>query len=58
MNEPVKAKNALELPSGMAPRPVAKTDTNIVDSTGQLNDSLTLPKKDEKGTALSRASAQ
>lgn len=58
MKEPVRSRNAVELPRGMAPRPVAMIATKSVAGTGQLRRSSTLPKNLEKGTALSRARAQ
>lgn len=58
MKEPVRSRNAVELPMGMAPRPVATTATKSVAGTGHDSRSETLEKKPEKGTALSRARAQ
>ena len=58
MKDPVRSRNAVELPSGMAPSPVAMIATKRVAGTGQLRRSSTMPKNLENGTALSRASAQ
>lgn len=58
MKEPVRSRKAVELPIGIAPRPVAMMATKSVAGTGHDSRSETLEKKPEKGTALSRARAQ
>lgn len=58
INDPVRSPKAVELPRGIAPRPSEIMATNIVAGTGQLSVSLTVPKRPESGTALSRANAQ
>lgn len=57
MNEPTKSRNAVLLPSWIAPKQVHRKAARTVAGTGQLSFSLTCEKKPEKGVALSRARA-
>lgn len=56
-NEPTRSENAALLPRVMAPKAVVMIPVKIVAGMGQLRSSLTLEKKPENGTALSRARA-
>jgi hypothetical protein len=55
--EPTRSEKAALDPSVMAPKAVVMRPVKTVAGMGQERGSLTEEKKDEKGTALSRASA-